>query len=160
MRISGKRQEHDGDAALVDGHFLVQGPHDFLLSVHQALTLIASRAPIPYTTVRGNVARIQLGQNTHAIPDATPPLIRIGELAVAKSLTWVAHAIAHEAYHCYIYRSYFERHPTAAGVPWSEMCGPEAEKECFRFQSTVAILIGAPEHEIEWILAQDGTHNA
>jgi hypothetical protein len=120
-------------------------PHEeFVKKVKEACVLLRDKAGVRYTVIYNNVNLIVANSRSGA--DVSKSNIDIARATFNSSVTWLASVLIHEGVHIEQYK---------AGKDYS---GQAAEQACNVVQLDVLRLIGAPQSEITYMLAQDGMH--
>lgn len=115
--------------------------NDFRPKIQQALDLLQAKAGTDYLTLTTVTEKIRAASRTGAVyMDA---IINVGKRTFDSSLTWLASVLVHESFHIAQFR---------CGKPY---VGKNAEGEANIIQLYTLRLIGAPESEMKYLLAQD-----
>ena len=134
----------------------VIGNDKFKKQVTAALKLLRKKAPKVYKMVTTYVGRIEQGKHSGMWAYKEPPTYELADPTAFYSVTWCASTIAHDAYHSKLYHDHRKKH--GRSVPKEVWTGVEAEKKCIAVQLQTMKEIGAPEHEVEHLGKQTGTH--
>ncbi len=128
----------------------IEGSRYFINQIENALALLKERSPEDLSVVQSHVGRIREHDHSGMNMFADVPTIELARPTYAASVTWCASVLVHESWHMKLFRE----HP-ANPSHWS---GTPAEKACNQTQLATLRRIGAPQHEIDHLAAQDGTH--
>jgi hypothetical protein len=129
---------------IIEGNAAFIPDEEFKAGIQQALDLLKEKAAVHYTSVTTYVDKIRAdGVSGTFVRRA---IVDIARPTFDYSLTWLASVLVHETRHISLFRSN------------QEYEGKEAELECNRVQLEALRLIGAPQHEIAGLLAQNGEH--
>jgi hypothetical protein len=140
-------------------HIQLIGEVEFIDRVSESLELIKTASNEIHEIVLDNLGQIRVchefecGVCVYALP---PTFYLSRELAFI-SLTQCASSIAHVAFNCKLYNDISSKNQKEI-VPEEIYSGKSAEIECIKFQTEVAILIKAPETEINWLKSNDGSN--
>lgn len=118
--------------------------NEFRPKIQQALDLLQKKAASEYLFLTIEVEKIRAAEKTGAV--VADAFIDIGRVTFDTSLTWLASVLIHECFHitqCKSGKAY-------AGI--------KAEIEANIIQLYTLRLIGAPQNEIVYLLAQNGNH--
>lgn len=116
----------------------------FKPKIEKCLTLLKSKAGTYHGWISSSVVKIRAFSKSGA--DVSKSTVDIAKTTFEASETWLASVLVHETQHIRQYKAK------------KNYYGQEAEKECNGFQLEVLRLIGAPQHEITYLLGQDGNH--
>lgn len=134
----------------------VIGDQEFIRQVEAALTLLEDKDPEAFSIVKNYIGRIEQGEHSGMWAYKDPPTFELANRSAFYSITWCAGIIAHDSYHSKLYHDYKSTH--LRSVPDDVWTGVEAERQCIAYQLNIAIKIGSPQHEIDYIKTLDGTH--
>lgn len=134
----------------------ILGSREFVRQVEDALELLQSDSPDAFAVVSRYICCIRQNGRSGMRADADPPTFDFSPRSAHYSLTWCAGCIAHDAYHSKLYHDYREAH--GEPVPDDAWGGKVKESECNEFQLAALHDISAPEDEIKYLAAQDGSH--
>jgi len=132
------------------------GDQEFIRQVEAALTLLKDKDPEAFSMVEKYIGRIEQGDHSGMWAYKDPPTFELTDRTAFYSVTWCASVIAHDSYHSKLYHDYRSTH--SGSVPDDVWRGVEAERQCIAYQLNVAIKIGAPQREIDYLKSLDGTH--
>lgn len=135
----------------------ISGSVDFLTQTCTALALLEQRDAEALIKIQTYVGLIAQGKHSGMWVWENPPRYEVGDATAFSSLTWYASTIAHDATHSELYAQYALEHP-GKSVPEEAFSGVEIEKFCNAYQLQVLRRIGAPQNEIDYLAALDGTH--
>jgi hypothetical protein len=135
----------------------VLGDEKFSAMVNDALDLLREKAPEAYIIVAENVGRIKQSPQSGMAAEEDPPTFELADTSAYYSLTWCAAVIAHDSYHSKLYHDYKNQH--GLPVPHEHWAGVATESICNAHQIKVMEAIEAPQHELDYMATQDGTHS-
>lgn len=135
---------------------IVLGDLRFRNQVRSGLARLSEKAPDTLEFVQTHAAGIQEGRRTGVTFEVFPPWIKLSALTWARSDTWIAGALAHEAMHSSIYARKRRLGPVPRKVPAVEQQAEELE--CIRFEASILRKVGAPFGEIQSVERQNGLH--
>lgn len=145
---SYKRHQETPIASRLD-NLSIEGSRYFVNRIENALALLKEHSPDDLKIVQTHVGRIREHEHSGMNIFADIPTIELAQPTYAASVTWCASVLVHESWHMKLYRE--NRDPRH----WS---GTPGEKKCNQAQLVTLKKIGAPQHEIDHLAAQDGTH--
>lgn len=128
----------------VEGNAAFIADAEFKPKIQTALDLLKNKAATNYAVVTNNAEKIVAFGKSGS--DVYNSVIQIARKTFDSSETWLASVVVHESNHIAQYK---------AKKKWT---GTEAERECNAIQLETLRLIGAPPHEITYLLAQTGEH--
>lgn len=128
----------------VEGNAAFIPDSEFKPKIQHSLDLLKQKAATNYATVTTNVNKIVAFDKSGA--DVYESVVQIARKTFDSSETWLASVLVHESFHIYQHKS---------KKKWT---GTEAEQECNKIQLETLRLIGAPQEEITYLLAQTGEH--
>lgn len=117
---------------------------EFGQKIRSALDLLKEKAAANFASLTAVVDKIVAIDKSGA--DVYVSTVQIARPTFDSTLTWLASVLVHEAEHIA---------QRKAKKKWT---GREAERECNRIQLETLRLLGAPENEIAYLLAQTGEH--
>ena len=133
-------------AIVVEGNTQYIKEPDFTNKINKCLNLLDKKAPTAFTILKNHVGKIRAFSKSGANVYLKPITIDIAKTTFDASETWLASVLAHEAIHAQQY------------VGKQDYTGKDAEMKANAHQIEVLRLIGAPQHEIAYMLAQTGDH--
>jgi hypothetical protein len=140
----GKKHVHDG--------LTIRGDEAFIRATVEALELLKSKAPDVYALVQMHIGNVVAGKSSGVLPRALRHLpttmLTMGPSYSEGSTVEYAGALAHETYHCELYRRAQRGDPHRA-VPANEYSGEQAESSCLRYQCDVLRRLGLSEAHID-----------
>jgi hypothetical protein len=139
------------------GSVEITGSADFAAHTRSALALLEQKDAAAFHKVQTYIGIIAQGEHSGMWVWETPPRYEVGNATAFSSVTWYASTIAHDATHSELYAQYQLAHPGAA-VPDNVFGGVEIEIFCNTYQLGVLQRIGAPQSEVDYVAALDGTH--
>jgi hypothetical protein len=139
------------------GNVRIVGSDEFILQTRAALLLLEQMDPEAFHKVQTYVGIIEQGDHSGMWAWEVPPRYEVGDPTAFSTLTWYASTIAHDATHSELYHLYAAEHP-GEYVPDDVYGGVEKELYCNAYQLEVLKHINAPQWEIDYLAAQDGTH--
>ncbi len=139
------------------GNIKIIGSEEFVTQTRAALALLEAKDIAAFNKIQTYVGIIQQGEHSGMWAWEVPPRYEVADPTAFYSLTWYASTIAHDATHSELYQQYAAAHP-GENVPEDAYGGVENERFCNGYQLEVLKRIGAPQHEIDHMAAQDGTH--
>lgn len=139
------------------GSVEVAGTMDFITQTCAALSLLEQRDVEASNKVQIYIGKIEQGEHSGMWVLETPPRYEVGDATAFSSLTWYASTIVHDATHAELYTEYHLAHP-GESVPESVYSGVDVERFCNAYQLEVLKRLGAPQNEIDYLTALDGTH--
>ncbi len=143
--------------SVVCGATTVKGSSDFITQTCAALALLQRKAPDAYQKVQTYIGVIEQGERSGVWAWEVPPRYEVSDKTAFASLTWYASTIAHDATHAQLYAEYQNAHP--GGPTPEEVYNSESvERFCNAYQLETLRRIGAPQNEIEYLGALDGSH--
>lgn len=136
----------------------VRGDPAFVAQTRAALVLLQAHAPEAVEIVRRGIGTIAAAERSGLDPftRGRRPVFQVGPRTASASPTWYASAIAHDAFHAVLYLEAAQR--GGRPVPDDAWTGPGPERQAIAFQLGVLRAVGAPAHEVAWLLEADGTH--
>ena len=129
---------------IVEGNPAYIPDPEFKDKIDRALNMLKDKAGAGHALVAASVERITADEKSGA--DLYKSRIALARPTFDASLTWLASVLVHETKHIVLHRSK-EKH-----------FGLEAERQCNAVQLETLRQIGAPQHEIAYMLAQTGEH--
>jgi len=144
------------DAATYGGIKIV-GDADFITHTRSALELLEQRDSAAFNKIQAYVGVIEQGKHSGMWVWETPPRYEVGNATAFSSITWYASTIAHDATHSELYTQYQRAFP-GVSVPEEVFGGVKVEIFCNAYQLETLKRIGAPQSEIDYLAALDGTH--
>lgn len=135
----------------------VVGSMDFITQTCSALALLEQKDNAAFHKVQTYVGIIEQGEHSGMWSWETPPRYEVGDATAFSSLTWYASTIAHDATHAELYIEYQLAHP-GESVPEDVYSSVDIERFCNAYQREVLARLGAPQNEIDYVAALDGTH--
>jgi hypothetical protein len=139
------------------GGIAVSGSPEFIQQTYNALWLLETLARDAFVKTQTYVGLIEQGERSGMAAYEDPPRYEVGDPTAFHSVTWYASTIAHDATHSELFHRYLAEHP-GERVPEDVWTGFEVERFCIAYQHDVAIRIGAPESETEYLAGLTGTH--
>ncbi|MGS2722495.1 hypothetical protein ACVBEJ_02040 [Porticoccus sp. GXU_MW_L64] len=136
---------------------VIEGDEDFTQKTRAALELLHTTDPELTNFIARYVKRIKQSQRSGMAAYETPPTFYVGAATANASRTWYASTIVHDSYHSYLYFEALAKSKDGE-VEQDQWAGFEAERQCNAFQLKAMKAFNAPEHEIQHLLSQDGTH--
>jgi len=134
----------------------IEGDQKYKAHLSKCLNLIKNRSKEDYDFVVKHIGIIKQNPRSGMQAWKSPPIFLLSNKSAFHSLTWCASAIAHDAYHSYLYQ---ENKPAGGGHPPYETWGGfSAERKCNKYQISVMRKIGGSESDITYLINQDGTH--
>ena len=140
--LFGKKHMHDGIA--------IRGDDAFVRATVEALDLLRGQTPDVYALVRRHLGDILASKPTGVLTRPSrfaPTVVMIGPSVSKGSAIEYAGALAHEAYHCELYKSAAASSPDIR-VPTSVHSGEEAERQCLRYQCDVLKRLGLDDKRL------------
>jgi hypothetical protein len=131
---------------IVEGNTKYIKEPDFSKKINECLALLGKKAPSAQTILKNYVGKIRAFSKSGANIYLKPITIDIAKPTFESSVTWLASVLAHESIHAKQY------------VGKKDYTGKSAELEANAHQIEVLRLIGAPQSEIAYMLAQTGDH--
>lgn len=131
---------------VVEGNAQYVKEPDFSKKINECLALLSKKAPSAYTILKNHVGKVRAFSKSGANVYLKPITIDIAKPTFEASVTWLASVLAHESIHA---KQYVEK---------KDYSGKAAEMEANAHQIEVLRLIGAPQSEIAYMLAQTGDH--
>jgi hypothetical protein len=119
---------------------------DFTTKITKAMKLLESKASSAYTSFTSSVGRVRAAEHSGTDVYAKPITIDIAKATFDASLTWLASVLAHESVHAGQY------------LAKKTYTGKEAEQAANACQLSVLRQLKAPDHEITYMMSQDGGH--
>ena len=132
------------------------GSDKFINQVSQSLKLIEAKDSNTLGIIKKYVGIIKEAEHSGMWAYKKPPVYDLADKTAFSSVTWCASTIAHDSYHSKLYHEYQAKY--GKNVPDDIWTGIEAEKKCIGFQLYVAVKIGAPKYETDYLKSLDGTH--
>jgi hypothetical protein len=114
----------------------VRGNAEFIDSTIKALELLKEQVPDAYELVLKHIGDIVSGKPSGVFPDMLrlgPTFVIMGPSYSEGSPIEYAGALAHEAYHCELYRKAERNNPSSSVQP-NAYSGEDAEKFCLQYQ--------------------------
>lgn len=137
-------------------HIAIDGDKKYKSHVSKCLNLIKSRSIEDYDFIVKYIGIIKQNPKSGMQAWKSPPIFLLSDKSAFHSLTWCASAIAHDAYHSYLYQ---QNKPVGGGhPPYESWGGFSAERKCNQYQISVMRKIGSSESDIKYLEGQDGTH--
>jgi len=140
----GKKYVHDGVA--------IRGDEAFIRATVEALELLKSKTPDVYALVQMHIGDVVAGKPsgvlTSALRHLPTTMLTMGPSYSEGSPVEYAGALAHEIYHCELYRRAQRGDPHRA-VAANEYSGEQAEFLCLRYQCDVLRRLGLSEAHID-----------
>jgi hypothetical protein len=140
----GKKYVHDGVA--------LRGDDAFIRATVEALELLKSKAPDVYALLQMHVGDVVAGKPsgvlTKALRHLPTTMVTMSRSYSECSTMEYAGGLAHEIYHCELYRR-AQRGDPHRSVPANEYSGEHAESLCLRYQCDVLRRLGLPEARID-----------
>ncbi len=135
---------------------LIEGDDKFVLQVQLCLDLLEKKSKKEYRLITKHIGVISQNEKSGMLAWATPPRFQLSKKTAFYSLTWCAGAIAHDAYHSFLY----QKHLPENGKPTlrRKWAGFASEKKAIKFQLRVMEKIGASAGELNYLKSQDGLH--
>jgi len=134
---------HDG--------FAIRGSDAFVRATVEALEILKARTPDVYALLQNHIGDIISGQPSGVFPNMLwlgPTVVLMGPSFSERSALEYAGTLAHEAYHCELYRA-AERNIAGRFIPENAYTGEDAERSCLRYQCDVLRRLGLDEAQIE-----------
>lgn len=128
---------------VVEGNTAFIPDPEFKTKVEEALNVLKDKGAY-YSIITTNVDKIIAFEKSGA--DVYKSTVQVARPTFDNSLTWLASVLVHESHHIAQHKSKKQ---------WT---GTEAEQECNNLQLETLRLIGAPQHEITYMLSQTGEH--
>jgi hypothetical protein len=142
--LCGKKHMHDGIA--------IRGDDAFVRATVGALELLKAKTPDVYALLQKHIADVvsakRSGVLTRALRYIPKTLVLFGPSYSGNSTVEYAGALAHEAYHCELYRRAQVDSPNLS-VPASAYSGEYAETLCLNYQCDVLRRLGLDQARIE-----------
>ena len=138
----GNKHVHDGIA--------IRGNEAFIRATVDALELLKSKAPDVYALLRMHIGDVVAAKPSGVL--ITPlrhfatTLVAVG--TIERSTAEYAAGLAHEVYHCELYRRAQQADPHRS-VPANAYSGEHAESLCLKYQCDVLRRLGVAEGRIE-----------
>lgn len=129
---------------IVEGNPAFIPDPEFKDKINLSLAMLKEKAAAGHALVASTVERIAADEKSGA--DVYRAEITLARPTFDASLTWLASVLVHETKHIVLHRAK-EKH-----------FGLEAEQKCNAVQLETLRMIGAPQHEIAYMLAQTGEH--
>jgi hypothetical protein len=129
----------------------IRGNKEFISSTIKALNLLKEKVPDAYELVQRHIGDIVSGKPSGVFPDMLwlgPTFVIMGPSYSEGSTIEYAGALAHEAYHCELYRT-AERHDPDDSVQSNAYSGEHAERSCLQYQCNVLRKLGLEESAIK-----------
>jgi hypothetical protein len=130
----------------------IRGDEAFIRATVEALELLKSKAPGAYALLQthiGDVVAVKpSGVATEALRHLPTTMITMGPSYSQGSTVEYAGALAHETYHCELYRRAQQGDPHRS-VQAEEYSGERAESLCLKYQCDVLRQLGLPEAHID-----------
>jgi hypothetical protein len=134
---------HDGIA--------IRGDADFVRATVEALQLLKAKTPGVYVLLQEHIGDIvsfkHSGVFTHSLRHIPTTLVLISPCYSESSAVEYAGALAHETYHCELYRRGQAGGPRGS-VPTTAYSGEYAESLCLKYQCDVLRQLGLDEARI------------
>ena len=141
--LLGKKHVHDGVA--------IRGDDEFIRATVQALELLNSRAPDVYALLKTHIADVvshkPSGVLTGALRQLPKTVVTMSRSYTERSTVEYAGALAHEIYHCELYRR-AQRADPHGSVPANAHSGKDAERLCLSYQCDVLRRLGLDEAHV------------
>jgi len=131
---------------VIEGNVQYIKQPDFSKKINECLDLLCKKAPAAYAILKNHVGKVRAFKHSGANIYLKPITIDIAKPTFEASVTWLASVLAHESIHAKQY------------VGKKDYTGKAAEMEANAHQIEVLRLIGAPQSEIAYMLAQTGDH--
>lgn len=135
---------------------LLEGDDKFVSQVRSCLDLLKNKSKKEYKLITKHIGVIVQHEKSGMLAWATPPRFQLSEKTAFYSLTWCAGAIAHDAYHSFLYQKHLPRN--GKHTPSHKWAGFASEKKAIKFQIRVMTKIGASDRELNYMKSQDGLH--
>lgn len=135
---------------------LLKGDDKFVAQVQSCLDLLAKKSKKEYKLITKHIAVIVQHEKSGMLAWATPPRFQLSKKTAFYSLTWCAGAIAHDAYHSFLYQKHLPKN--GKHTPSHKWAGFASEKKAIKFQIRVMKKIGASDRELNYMESQDGLH--
>jgi len=129
----------------------IRGNAEFINSTIKGLELLKEQAPDAYELVMKHIGDIVSGKPSGVFPDMLwlgPTFVIMGPSYSEGSPIEYAGALAHEAYHCELYRKAERNNPSSSVEP-NAYSGEHAEGLCLQYQCDVLRRLGLDESEIK-----------
>jgi len=128
----------------IEGNAAYIPDSEFKPKIQNSLDLLKTKAATNYATLTTNVNKIVAFEKSGS--DVYESVVQIARKTFDSSETWLASVLIHESFHILQHKS---------KMKWT---GKDAEQECNKIQLETLRLIGAPQNEITYMLAQTGEH--
>jgi hypothetical protein len=129
----------------------IHGNTEFINATIKALEILKEQIPDAYNLVLKHVGDIVSGKPSGVFPDMLwlgPTFVIMGPAYSERTAIEYAGALAHEAYHCELYRR-AEMNGHGSSVPVHAYAGEDAEKLCLDYQCDVLRRLGLDQSIIE-----------
>lgn len=138
------------------GSIAIYGPPAFRERVAAALRLMAAGAPEALSMCERFVDTVVMSRHSGVTSHRRPAIVLLGRWVTTVSPSYLASALAHEAFHCSQYWSHRDRQPKTT-VPIAIYSGAAAEQRCLDFQVAVLTQLGGSEAELSHLSASMAT---
>lgn len=156
------QRRHDGysfglfrQSAVLDS-IQVVGDSQFVRVVTDALAHLRANSPAEYGSIHSYVRRIEQSRRSGAGPWNEPPTVYLNARTAYCSPTWCAASIVHDGYHIRLYKDHLAQN--GGSVPDALWRGKAAELRCIEQQIRASRHLRAPQYELDYLAALDGTH--
>jgi hypothetical protein len=134
----------------------IEGDSKYTAQVSACLNLIKENSKEDYKFIIKHIGIIKQNPKSGMEAWKSPPVFLLSNRTAFHSVTWCASAIAHDAYHSYLFKVNKvegEKYP-----PYETWGGFSAERKCNKYQISVMRKIGGSEYDIKYLQDQEGTH--
>lgn len=142
--VSGRSRKYDG--------VMIRGDEAFIQATIGALELLKARTPDVYALLKKHlaliVAREPSGVFVIGLAHFPTTMVDIGPAYSTASPVEYAGALAHETYHCELYRRAEQSAPSRR-VPKDAYLGRDAESQCLTYQCDALRRLGLDEARID-----------
>ena len=135
---------------------VIEGDSKYKAQVSTCLNLIKENSKEDHEFIIKHIGIIKQNPKSGMEAWKSPPVFLLSNRTAFHSVAWCASAIAHDAYHSYLFKANKvegEKYP-----PYETWGGFSAEIKCNKYQISVMRKIGGSEYDIKYLQDQDGTH--
>lgn len=134
--------------AQIHGRVTARGDKAFVRATMGALELLKARTPDVYSLLEKHIESVISGEPSgvfvRGLARYPATMVLVGPAYAKASVTEYAGALAHEAYHCELYRR-AEQSAPGRPVPRHAYSGQDAESQCLKYQCDVLRRLGLDE---------------
>ena len=134
------------------GGVVIRGDDAFVRATIEVLELLKAKTPDVYALVEEHIGYVVSGKPSGVVVRGLArfptTMVLIGPAYSQRSIVEYAGALAHETYHCELYRRAEQLAP-ARPVPSHAHSGEHAESLCLRYQCDVLRRLGLDEAQID-----------